>query len=300
MMRIPFKCMYTFRILLIILAIIFSDLQADEVSKNEELQSNNSTTQLTDEFFLKDGNDAKPIFFQESNTQVMNEVIKVHNIIFAVMFIIFLLCCALLLYIIIRFSQKNNPNPATFTHNTFLEVFWTGIPLVIVCIFCIFNLKTLYHQEIQETNDIKMDMTIKIVGHQWYWTYEYPDEKIKFDSYIKNDPYKKNSNELKLGDKRLLSVHEAMYVPKGKNIKIILTADDVIHSWAVPAFGVKKDAVPGRLNETWFNAEREGVFYGQCSELCGILHGFMPIEIHVVDDEKFNAWLTEAKKKFTV
>jgi cytochrome c oxidase subunit 2 len=241
-----------------------------------------------DQKFLTDGADKMVFFFQKPTSSVMHEIIKTHNIIFIAMSLIFVLCCAFLLFIIFRFSEKNNPKPQKFTHNTTLEIVWTVIPIFIVCIFSFFNLRTLHHEEIQKDSDL----TIKIVGHQWYWTYEYPDSQIKFDSYMIKD------EDLKDGDKRLLSVDNPVYVPKGKNIKLLITADDVIHSWAIPSFGVKKDAVPGRVNETWFRADEEGVFYGQCSELCGILHGFMPIEVRVVSDEEFSNWQNQSKTKF--
>ena len=240
--------------------------------------------------FLTEGRNEAALYFQKPASPIMHEILHTHNIVMIVMSVIFILCCALLIYIIFRFSEKNNPNPQKFTHNTTLEIFWTVIPILIVCVFAFYNLKTLYHEEIQNSSDL----TIKVVGHQWYWTYEYPEEKIKFDSYMKKD------EDLIDGDKRLLSVDNAVYVPVGKNIKILVTADDVIHSWALPAFGVKKDCVPGRINETWFKAEKEGVFYGQCSELCGILHGFMPIEIHVVSDEQFAEWKKTAQSKFAI
>lgn len=280
---------------ILLLVFLFGSLKA-ESPKAESSQTAITKDDVNEDFFLNDGKDAKSMFFQKPNTPVMREIVKTHNIIFGVMVVVLILCCGLLLYTIIRFSEKNNPKPAKFTHNTGLEIAWTVIPLVIALGFSFFNLKALHRSDIQE----KYDLTIKVVGHQWYWTYEYQDEKIKFDSYMKNDPYKGAKNELKLGDKRLLSVDNPLYVPVGKNVRIIVTADDVIHSWAVPAFGVKKDTVPGRLNETWFKAERTGVFYGQCSELCGLLHGFMPIEIHVVDDSEFANWVTEAKSKFAV
>ena len=253
-----------------------------------EIAETNSQTK--EEFFLKENNNAKAMFFQQPNSPVMHDIVKTHNLIFGVMLLVLVLCCGLLLYTIIRFSEKNNPKPAKFTHNTGLEVAWTVIPLIIALAFSFVNIKALSHSDVQE----KYDLTIKVVGHQWYWTYEYSDEKIKFDSYMKK------SENLVEGDRRLLSVDNPVYVPVGKNIRIIVTADDVIHSWAVPAFGVKKDTVPGRLNETWFKAEREGVFYGQCSELCGLLHGFMPIEIHVVNDAEFANWVAQAKSKFSI
>jgi cytochrome c oxidase subunit 2 len=241
--------------------------------------------------YLIDGAHENAVFFQEPASEIMHEIINLHSIIFTVMMIIFVLCCSLLLYILFRFSEKRNQKPQTFTHNTTLEVLWTGIPLLIVCVMAFYNIGVLKKEEAQEYHD--MDMTIKVVGHQWYWTYEYPDQGLKFDSYMKKD------EDLSGDDKRLLSVDNPVYVPVGKKIKLIIAADDVIHSWALPAFGVKKDAVPGRLNETWFQVDKEGVFYGQCSELCGLLHGFMPIEVRALSEDAFKRWAEEAKTKFS-
>jgi len=226
---------------------------------NLELKAENVTQdqpKVVENKFLTEGKNDAALFFQKPQSGIMHEIVKTHNIIMIVMSVIFVLCCALLLFLV----------------------------------FAFYNVKTLHHEEIQNHTDL----TIKVIGHQWYWTYEYTEDKIKFDSYMKKD------EDLIDGDKRLLSVDNAIYVPVGKNIKILVTADDVIHSWALPAFGVKKDAVPGRINETWFRADEEGVFYGQCSELCGILHGFMPIEIRVVSDEKFAEWKKDAQSKFAI
>ena len=242
--------------------------------------------------YLTDGNSQKAMFFQEPASEVMHDVVNLHSLMFGVMMVIFILCCSLLLYILFRFNEKRNPKPQTFTHNTTLEILWTGIPLLIVCFLAFYNMEVLKKEEMQEYHD--MDMTIKVVGHQWYWTYEYPEQSLKFDSYMKKD------EDLIGDDKRLLSVDNPLYVPVGKSIKLIITADDVIHSWALPALGVKKDAIPGRLNETWFKIDKEGVFYGQCSELCGLLHGFMPIEVHALSEDDFKKWAEEAKSEFSV
>ncbi len=241
--------------------------------------------------YLTEGSDQKAIFFQKPASEVMHEIIDLHSIIFLVMMIVFVLCCGLLLYIVFRFHEKRNPKPQTFTHNTTVEILWTGIPLIIVSFLAFYNIQILRKEEAQAYED--MDMTIKIIGHQWYWTYEYPEQGLKFDSYMKKD------EDLTGDDKRLLSVDNPLYVPVGKSIKLIIAADDVIHSWALPAFGVKKDAIPGRLNETWFKVDREGVFYGQCSELCGLLHGFMPIEVRALSEDDFKKWSEEAKSKFS-
>ena len=165
------------------------------------------------------------------------------------------------------------------------------LAFMIVVFLAVSSFKTLYKVEFLPDNE-KSDITLKVVGHQWYWTYEYPEYGIKFDSYMKQDA------DLRGSDKRLLSTDNAIVLPKGKNIKVIVTADDVIHSWTVPSFGVKKDCVPGRLNQTWFNVEEVGTFYGPCSELCGANHAFMPIEVKIVDDDEFKLWAIDAKEKF--
>ena len=140
----------------------------------------------------------------------------------------------------------------------------------------------------------KVDVTIKAVGYQWYWGYEYPDEKIGFDSYMIEE------KDLKPNQPRLLTVDNEIYVPVNKVVRVMITANDVLHAWALPSFGVKRDAVPGRINETWFKAEKTGTYYGQCSELCGIKHAFMPITVNVVTEEEYNKWLKEAKQKFAL
>lgn len=232
----------------------------------------------------------KRINFVEPASDSMREVIKLHNIMFSTMMFIFILVCVFLGYIIWRFhySGKGKRNK-DFTHNTKLEIFWTLTPLIIVGFLATLSLKSL--TKIEKNNE-KSDIILKVVGHQWYWTYEYPEYGIKFDSYMKKD------NELVAGDKRLLSTDNKIVLPQGKNIKLIVTADDVIHAWTIPAFGVKKDCVPGRLNETWFKADKTGKFYGQCSELCGVLHGFMPIEVEITTESEFLDWANKAKLQF--
>jgi cytochrome c oxidase subunit 2 len=194
----------------------------------------------------------------------------------------------LLLYIIVRFRASNNKVASTTSHNTMLEVLWTLIPCLILIVIAVPSFKVLYSQD----NIPKADVTIKAIGYQWYWGYEYPDEKIAFDSYMVAE------KDLKPGQPRLLAVDNEIVVPVNKVVKVLITANDVLHAWALPSFGVKRDAVPGRINETWFKAERVGTFYGQCSELCGIKHAFMPIEVRVVSEEDYQEWLTDAKVKF--
>jgi len=194
----------------------------------------------------------------------------------------------LLLYIIVRFRASNNKVASTTSHNTMLEVLWTLIPCLILIVIAVPSFKVLYSQD----NIPKADVTIKAIGYQWYWGYEYPDEKIAFDSYMVAE------KDLKPGQPRLLAVDNEIVVPVNKVVKVLITANDVLHAWALPAFGVKRDAVPGRINETWFKADKTGTFYGQCSELCGIKHAFMPITVHVVTDEEYATWLEGAKQKF--
>jgi cytochrome c oxidase subunit 2 len=197
-----------------------------------------------------------------------------------------------LLYICVRFSKKANPKPQTFTHNKTVEIIWTVIPILILVGIAIPSLRVHYKYYNNETIIQNPDLTIKVVGHQWYWSYEYPEQKIAFDSNITQQ------KDLPEGAPRLLEVDNPIVVPVGKVVRVQITSADVIHAWVVPAFGVKKGAVPGRLNETWFKAEKEGIYYGQCSVLCGKLHGFMPVKVVAVSPEKFEQWVHGAQLKF--
>ena len=227
--------------------------------------------------------------FQEAASQSMRDIVNFHDklllpIIVAIsVFVLFLMA-----YACIRFRASRNPNPSTRTHNVAIEVLWTLIPCLILIVIAVPSFKTLYSQD----RIPKADVTIKAIGYQWYWGYEYPDENIIFDSYMLED------KDLKAGQPRLLAVDNVVVVPVNKVVKVLITANDVLHAWALPSFGVKRDAVPGRINETWFKAEKEGTFYGQCSELCGIKHAFMPIEVRVVSEQDYQEWLTDAKVKF--
>ena len=174
------------------------------------------------------------------------------------------------------------------THNVAVEVLWTLIPCLILIVIAVPSFKILYKQDAIP----KADLTIKAIGYQWYWGYEYPDENIIFESYMVED------KDLRPDQPRLLAVDNEVVVPVNKVVKVLITANDVLHAWALPSFGVKRDAVPGRINETWFKAEKVGTYYGQCSELCGIKHAFMPITVKVVTDEEYEDWLSEAKEKF--
>jgi cytochrome c oxidase subunit II len=195
----------------------------------------------------------------------------------------------LLVIVIVRFNARANPIPSRTTHNTLVEIAWTIIPIVILMVIAVPSFKLLFFQ----LNIPAADLTVKATGKQWYWSYNYPDNgQIEFDSLMLKE------GERKEGQPRLLAVDNEMVVPVNKTVRVITTGADVIHSFAVPSFGIKIDAVPGRINETWFKATREGVYYGQCSELCGKDHAYMPIAVHVVSEQAFAAWLEEAKKKY--
>ena len=190
----------------------------------------------------------------------------------------------------VRYNAKANPTPHGTTHNTLLEVVWTVIPVIILVVIAIPSFRLLYFQDVIPP----ADMTIKAIGKQWYWTYEYPDHgNFTFDALMLSDAWRPQP-----GKPRLLGTDNHVVVPVNKTVRIITTGADVIHSWTIPAFGVKIDAVPGRINQTWFKANREGMFYGQCSELCGARHAFMPIEVDVVSQERFDQWVAEARTRF--
>ena len=227
--------------------------------------------------------------FQDAASQSMRDIVNFHNnLLLPVIIAISVFVLFLMIYTCVRFRASRNPIPSKTTHNVMVEVLWTLIPCLILIILAVPSFKILYKQDTIP----KADVTIKAIGYQWYWGYEYPDENIIFDSYmIKEDELKKNQP-------RLLTVDNEVVVPVNKVVKILITANDVLHAWALPSFGVKRDAVPGRVNETWFKAEKVGTYYGQCSELCGIQHAFMPITVRVVTGEEYAIWLTDAKMKF--
>ena len=227
--------------------------------------------------------------FQNPATNLMQEVIDLHDLILIIMTVITLFVLFLLFYVSFRFSAKRNPTPSTTTHNTILEVLWTALPVVILVVIAIPSFKLLYKQEKSDT----YDMTVKVIGHQWYWEYEYPDHgNFYFESYMIQD------EDLQEGDLRLLTVDNPLVIPANKNVQILITAGDVLHSWAVPSMGIKTDAVPGRLNETWVNVKEPGIYRGQCSEICGTRHGFMPVVVKVLPGNEFMAWVNEAKNNY--
>lgn len=227
--------------------------------------------------------------FNESVTTVMNDIVHLHDrILLPIIVAISVFVLFLLLYSIFKFRASKNPIPSKTSHNTFIEVMWTVIPCLILIVIAVPSFRLLYKQDIIP----KADVTIKAIGYQWYWGYEYPDQNIAFDANMIE------TKNLKPNQPRLLETDNHVVVPVNKVVKVLITANDVLHAWAVPSFGVKRDAVPGRINETWFKAEKEGVYYGQCSELCGSRHAFMPITVRVVSDKQYSEWLKEAKIKF--
>ena len=227
--------------------------------------------------------------FQEAASQSMREIVEFHDrLLLPIIIGISVFVLFLLIYTCIRFRASRNPNPSKTTHNFAVEILWTLIPCLILIVMAVPSFQILYKQD----KIPKAEVTIKAVGYQWYWGYEYPDENIIFESYMIKD------EDLKADQPRLLAVDNEIVVPVNKVIKVLITANDVLHAWALPSFGVKRDAVPGRINETWFKAEKIGTYYGQCSELCGIQHAFMPITVRVVSDKDYAEWLIEAKMKF--
>lgn len=222
--------------------------------------------------------------FQQAATPVMEDIENFHNFLMVIITAIVVLVSALLVVVMIRFNRKANPVPSKTSHNTLIEVLWTVLPVLVLMVIAIPSFRLLYKQLIIPPAEV----TIKATGSQWYWSYEYPDNgDITFDANLVPD------DELKPDQPRLLATDEVVVVPVNEVVRVIVTGADVIHSWTVPAFGVKIDAIPGRLNETWFKAERTGTYYGQCSELCGQGHAFMPIEVKVVSKEDFAAWVAQ-------
>ncbi len=222
---------------------------------------------------------------QPGVTQLRDDAIWFHNIILMpIITAISLLVLGLLIIVMVRFNKRANPTPAKWSHNTPIEIAWTIVPVLILVVISVFSFQLLFRYH----DFPKADVTVKATGYQWYWGYEYPDENVgefisnmlpEAQAKAKNVPYR-------------LAATEPLVIPVRKNVKVIITGADVIHAFAVPAFGVIADAVPGRLNEVWFNAKQTGVYYGQCRELCGVDHAFMPIEVHVVTQGEYEAWVT--------
>lgn len=224
------------------------------------------------------------INLQKAVTPVMHDIIWFHNFLLWIISAIVIAVLALLVVVAVKFNAKSNPVPSRTTHHTMIEIVWTVVPVLILVAVAIPSFRLLF----QQLDIPKADLTIKATGKQWYWSYAYPDHgNFEFDSLLAKDK-----------QPRLLAVDNEVVVPVNKIVRVQTTASDVIHSFAVPAFGIKIDSVPGRLNETWFKATRVGMYYGQCSELCGRDHAYMPIAVRVVTDEEFAKWLEEAKKKY--
>ena len=224
---------------------------------------------------------------QGSVTPVMDAIHGLHNYLLVIITAITLFVLGLLIYVCVRFNAKANPTPSKTTHNTVLEVAWTVVPILILITIAIPSFRLIYFQrEIPQA-----DLTIKATGNQWYWSYEYPDQAgISFDSAMLTDAEAAEKNL-----PRLLATDNEVVVPTGKIVRLLVTAGDVIHGWTIPSFGAKIDAIPGRLNEEWFKVEKDGIYYGQCSELCGKDHAFMPIMVRAVPQADFDAWAAKAK-----
>ncbi len=228
---------------------------------------------------------------QPAGSPVMEDIREFHGFLLTVEVLIVIFVLVMLAIIIFRFNAKANPVPAKWSHNTLLEVIWTAVPIVILVVIAIPSLKLLYFAD-RAPNP---EMTLKVTGNQWYWTYQYPDHgNFEFDSNLIPD----DEIDVEKGQVRLLSVDNPVVLPVGTTIRLLLTSSDVIHNWAIPSFGLKLDTVPGRTNETWVKIKEPGMYYGMCSELCGINHGFMPIQVEAVSKEAFKAWTEKAKKEF--
>ena len=226
---------------------------------------------------------------QEPHSAIMEQMVSFHDFLLFIIFGISIFVLSLLLFTIIRFNEKRNPTPSKTTHNTLIEVLWSVVPIFILVVIGLFSLPLLFATD----DTVDADMTVKVIGRQWYWSYEYPDHgDFTFDAFLVPD------SELKEGQPRLLATDENLVLPVGKKIRVLVTSSDVLHAFAMPALGAKVDAVPGRTNEIWFDINEPGMYYGQCSELCGAGHAFMPISIQAVSEAEFDAWVAQARERF--
>lgn len=227
------------------------------------------------------------IGMQPPATELAQEVVNFHTMLLVIITAIVVFVTLLLLWVLVRYNRKSNPVPKTFSHNTPIEIAWTVIPVFILAAIAVVSFPLLFKQESVPTADESQIVDVKVYGRQWYWSYIYGsgDDEIYFDSNMIQDA------DLAPGQIAKLSVNNPMVVPAGKYIRLSISASDVIHAWAIPAFAVKVDAIPGRLNQIWFKVDEPGVFYGQCSELCGVNHAFMPIEVRVLPQEQYDTWL---------
>lgn len=227
---------------------------------------------------------------QEAASPLKSAVVDLHDLLLVIIVGVCVVVLALLLYVAWRFRANANPNPSRSTHNTVLEIVWTAVPVLILVIIAFPSFKLIYHED----RTPEADITIKAIGRQWYWTYQYPDHgNFSFDAFMLS-----REEAEAAGEPALLATSEDVVVPAGATVRVLITASDVLHSWAVPSFGVKRDAIPGRLNETWFRVEEPGMYYGQCSELCGVGHGFMPIAVRVVPADEFDTWVAQAQATY--
>jgi len=234
------------------------------------------------------------IGFQPEATEIMEQTVSMHNdFLLPLTIVIAVFVIVLLGYTLFRFRAGANPEPNRFSHNTFIEVVWTAVPTIIVAVIAVTSIKQIQFQDTPPTDP---EVTLKAIGHQWFWEYDYVDEGINFEAMKIED------EDLQEGQPRLLSTDNHIVLPVDTVIRLLVTANpiDVIHAWTIPSFGVKVDAIPGRLNERWFKVKPgfEGRYYGQCSELCGARHAFMPITVDIVSKEEYQAWLLKAKEEF--
>jgi cytochrome c oxidase subunit 2 len=225
--------------------------------------------------------------FQEAATPVRERIDTLHDILLVIITAISVFVMALLIYVMVRFNARANPVPSRTSHNTWVEIAWTVVPVLILVTIAIPSFKLMYYMDRTQA----AEMTVKVTGHQWYWSYEYPDfADVGFDSNLIPE------DQLKPGQKRLLDVDNRLVVPVGTNVRVLIVGSDVMHSWFMPSFGVQMYAVPGRANESWFNVAREGVYYGQCNQICGVNHAFMPIVVEAVAKDDFKKWIDDKKK----
>lgn len=227
---------------------------------------------------------------QEQVTPVGHKVVELHNILLVIITLISLFVLALLAYVCIRFKRSNNPTPSRTTHHTWLEIAWTVVPAFILVFIGLYSFPLLYFGD----KAVDPDLTVKVQSHQWYWNYTYPDQEIAFDSYLIPD------EDIQEGQIRLLDVDNRLVVPVGAKVQILVSTFDVMHSFFIPALAVQVYGTPGRINETWFQVEEPGVYYGQCNQICGIDHSRMPIVVHAMEQGEYDAWLAKAKEEFAM
>jgi cytochrome c oxidase subunit 2 len=221
--------------------------------------------------------------FQQPATQVMREIISFHNFLLPIIIVISLFVLGLLLWVIVRYNRRANPTPRKFTHNMLVEVIWTVVPVLILVAIAWRSFPLIY---MQERTPAAAELTLKVTGNSWRWDFEYPDLGVRITSNLLDEQEAQAQ-----GRPYLLATDTPLLVPVGTTVRVLVTSNDVIHAFAVPAFGIKEDAIQGRVNETWFNVDHEGVYYGQCSELCGINHAYMPVEVHAVSQAEFDQWV---------